>query len=349
MNYDVKIDNPLKHQEISTSTADSDKTTEGNSQLQMHTDMQEGTQVSLKGNGQYWQALAENASAIVEQQSFSRNSKKMPSEEDMLLRQLNTNQLLNTMAGISQLELTEEETATLKNMNNEMQNIISASPQTTNNILKETSASTLITDKEIGEIITSLMGKANDDYLKVYEYIVSQQSKFWQMVSTFQTQLKNFIKADGENIKVDVTQYFTKLKKLLLDTSLICFPPHDEKGKPQFLPTKEQAQAWAKEIYADTSHIQQIGDAEGNLYWIVTFKQTPLENLLANLPTEKMTSTEYQAWYTGFTAQIEDVKTFSQTITTKYSSANSTYDSLIKLLTSTITTLFDNCKEYMRW
>ncbi|HHN8624603.1 TPA: IpaD/SipD/SspD family type III secretion system needle tip protein [Escherichia fergusonii] len=350
MNSDVKIDNPLKHQEISTSTADSDKTTEGNSQLQMHTDMQEGTQVSLKGNGQYWQALAENASAIVEQQSFSRNSKKMPSEEDMLLRQLNTNQLLNTMAGISQLELTEEETTTLKNMNNEMQNIISASPQTTNNILKETSTSTLMTDKEIGEIITSLMGKANDDYLKIYEHAVSQQSKFWQRVSELQAKLKNLVKADGENIKFDVNSY----QQILLSItafipSLFVYPPTDASGNYLFLPTKEQAQNWAKEFYGDAGKINGHVTPTGELYYSVPLVSEALNNLLNNLPTSTMTSTEYQAWYTGFTAQIEDVKTFSQTLTTKYSSANSTYDSLIKLLTSTITTLFDNCKEYMRW
>ncbi|MCI6599409.1 MAG: IpaD/SipD/SspD family type III secretion system needle tip protein, partial [Shigella dysenteriae] len=36
-------------------------------------------------------------------------------------------------------------------------------------------------------------------------------------------------------------------------------------------------------------------------------------------------------------------------ITTKYSTANSTYDTIIKLLSSTITALFDSAKDYLRF
>lgn len=43
------------------------------------------------------------------------------------------------------------------------------------------------------------------------------------------------------------------------------------------------------------------------------------------------------------------MKTDVQVITTKYSTANSTYDTIIKLLSSTITALFDSAKDYLRF
>lgn len=310
----------------------------------------EGESVLRTQNGHYWQSLAEQLNKFSAHQTVTSGCSTIQSDDTMLLRQLNTNELLNTMAGMNQLELVEEETVILKKMYDEIDNLISTSTQAKNIALDTTSIDGLLSDKDIGELITALMGKANDDYLKIYEHAVSQQSKFWQRVSELQAKLKLLVKADGENIKFDVNGYKSILTSLFaFNKALFLYPPTDASGNFLFLPTKEQAQNWAKEFYGNAGKINEHVTATGEHYWSVSLVSDAIGNLLNNLPTSTMTSTEYQAWYTGFTSQIEDVKTFSQTLTTKYSSANSTFDSLIKLLTSTITTLFDNCKEFMRW
>ncbi|EPA3644467.1 IpaD/SipD/SspD family type III secretion system needle tip protein, partial [Escherichia coli] len=63
----------------------------------------------------------------------------------------------------------------------------------------------------------------------------------------------------------------------------------------------------------------------------------------------EISTAEYQAWLAGYNSQAENMKTDVQVITTKYSTANSTYDTIIKLLSSTITALFDSAKDYLRF
>ncbi|MCV5496921.1 IpaD/SipD/SspD family type III secretion system needle tip protein, partial [Escherichia coli] len=63
----------------------------------------------------------------------------------------------------------------------------------------------------------------------------------------------------------------------------------------------------------------------------------------------EISTAEYQAWLAGYNGQAENMKTDVQVITTKYSTANSTYDTIIKLLSSTITALFDSAKDYLRF
>ncbi|MCZ8581078.1 IpaD/SipD/SspD family type III secretion system needle tip protein [Escherichia albertii] len=46
---------------------------------------------------------------------------------------------------------------------------------------------------------------------------------------------------------------------------------------------------------------------------------------------------------------MENMKTDVQILTSRYSTANSTYDLVIKLLSSTITALFDSAKGYLNF
>lgn len=63
----------------------------------------------------------------------------------------------------------------------------------------------------------------------------------------------------------------------------------------------------------------------------------------------KISTAEYQAWQTAFNTEIENMKTDVQILTSRYSTANSTYDLVIKLLSSTITALFDSAKGYLNF
>ncbi|EPH0534521.1 TPA: IpaD/SipD/SspD family type III secretion system needle tip protein, partial [Escherichia coli] len=73
------------------------------------------------------------------------------------------------------------------------------------------------------------------------------------------------------------------------------------------------------------------------------------KNISKEFTGYEISTAEYQAWLAGYNGQAENMKTDVQVITTKYSTANSTYDTIIKLLSSTITALFDSAKDYLRF
>lgn len=73
------------------------------------------------------------------------------------------------------------------------------------------------------------------------------------------------------------------------------------------------------------------------------------KNISKEFTGHEISTAEYQAWLAGYNSQAENMKTDVQVITTKYSTANSTYDTIIKLLSSTITALFDSAKDYLRF
>lgn len=58
--------------------------------------------------------------------------------------------------------------------------------------------------------------------------------------------------------------------------------------------------------------------------------------------------TQYNAWYTGFTGQKDRVMNLSQSIAEKFSRMNSTFDNLVKLMSSTISALMDSAKGYLQ-
>ncbi len=62
----------------------------------------------------------------------------------------------------------------------------------------------------------------------------------------------------------------------------------------------------------------------------------------------EMDNAKYQAWQSGFKAQEENLKTTLQTLTQKYSNANSLYDNLVKVLSSTISSSLETAKSFLQ-
>ncbi|EBS4098559.1 type III secretion system needle tip protein SipD, partial [Salmonella enterica subsp. enterica serovar Bareilly] len=62
----------------------------------------------------------------------------------------------------------------------------------------------------------------------------------------------------------------------------------------------------------------------------------------------EMDNAKYQAWQSGFKAQEENMKTTLQTLTQKYSNANSLYDNLVKVLSSTISSCMEAAKSFLQ-
>lgn len=198
--------------------------------------------------------------------------------------------------------------------------------------------------KEFCEEIARIIGETRTDYLEVYEKVLEKYIGFFKDMSDILSQLPNLID-DGKDNKITVKA--EKLKALLegLKTKYqnqVLYPT--ESGK---LVSKEEAEDWAEKLGLPASCVQP--DGSGN--YVVKFDLSPIDEMLKGLgavSNGEVSSAKYQAWKAGFDAQVEKINNYVQTLSQKYTTANSTYDNLVKVLSSTITSMYDADKEYLR-
>lgn len=312
-------------------------------------------------NAHYWKDLLETAQRV--SASFTDKNLHRGFEDTVLSRQLSLNVLENTLEGMETLSLSSSERNTLSQLYTDMADVVSRSGADKLSTGLPSAVETagadpnkIYSDKELCEIIARLMGGINTNYLKVYEYAVKQQSELWKDISTMQTNLNSYFKATGDKIVFDFNTFRNVyITPLLLKYQGAMFRIYPRQAYTYV--SEAEAQKWANELGAAKA-VKMAGVPDPN-NWYVSADESPVMKILESTyefarrvgtdKTVELTPTEFQSWLTGFNVQIENAKTNTQTITTKYSSANSLYDSIIKLLTNSVSALFDSAKEYMRW
>ncbi|MFP2429045.1 IpaD/SipD/SspD family type III secretion system needle tip protein [Enterobacter ludwigii] len=244
-----------------------------------------------------------------------------------------------------------KDTSSYPNLTGSLENVFSALPAALSDV-PQTS------DREICELIAELMHTLHDDYLEIFEHSVEKQTAYWQKFTDFQSQLAKNTTTSGGDSRVTISgieSLWSQLEKLMVtyepvdvttvSADFILYPV-----EPDTYVSKAEAKKWAQELGLPDGCVYGSGDK-----YIVVIDTTPANRLRysnvinCGLPSWAGSTTEYQAWQTTYNAQAENIKTNTQTLTTKYSTANSTYDTIIKLLSSSIQTLFDCCKEALRF
>jgi len=237
--------------------------------------------------------------------------------------------------------------------------------------LKEVEARVTSTDTDdilsswdIDQALTDAIGAMDDSYLSVYEYILDQYTGFFSDFADFKSLLAQFI-TPGEDgkIKVDASGIMKELEKLINKYSAtpppsdaILFPQPDEEGHQSA--TYEEAKKWAEEMGLDPSCVKQLADGT----YVCTIDTSPLENIKQSLidtfgmirlgplwlvSNKEVDPAQYQAWLAGFDMQADKFQNFMQVMTQKYTTANSVFDNLVKVLSSTITALLESDKAFL--
>lgn len=197
--------------------------------------------------------------------------------------------------------------------------------------------------KEFCEEIAKIIGETRTDYLEVYEKVLEKYIGFFKGMSDILSQLPNLI-SDGKDNKVTVDE--GKLRELLEELNgkykdQVLYPT--EPGKSV---CEKEAKDWAEKLGLPEDCVQS---GEGGS--VVKFDLSPIKEMLEGLSAVKdgeISSAKYQAWKAGFDAQVEKINNYVQTLSQKYTTANSTYDNLVKVLSSTITSMYDADKEYLK-
>lgn len=204
-----------------------------------------------------------------------------------------------------------------------------------------------LSSKEINDLLTSVIGEMSDNYLDVFQQAVEKNAQFYKDFSDFMTTLPEFISADGDKTILDGKKFKESLQELMdkypvpgMSTTL--FPV--QTGDPVQGASREECEAWAKEFGLSEDCIYQLEDGT----WIVHIDISPLMNIYNSVEDNDMTfnAAQWSAWQTGLDMQKDHIQSNMQTLTQKYANAHSTFDNLVKILSSTIASLLECDKQF---
>ncbi|HEF8785965.1 TPA: type III secretion system needle tip protein SctA [Providencia alcalifaciens] len=224
------------------------------------------------------------------------------------------------------------------------------------------SGQVMMSDAELWEKISKSIGDINDSYLKMYESTVAGYTYFYQKFSEkILSQMGSWVQPgkDGNSVKLLAKNIFDTLWSIVnacegtngssLDPSYVLLPPQSG-GSTVDTCSKEMAEMWAAELGLPSSCVKQINGGYVVLPDLTPVKTmiTELQDMGGNNGTLELDNAKYQAWQAGFKSQEENLKTTLQTLTQKYSNANSLYDNLVKVLSSTISSCLETAKSFLQ-
>ncbi|VVD64567.1 Cell invasion protein SipD [Pandoraea iniqua] len=213
---------------------------------------------------------------------------------------------------------------------------------------------TSMSNAELWQQIAEMIGKMKDDYLTVYGDAADKYLKFNDAISKIVAKLSTWIKADdkGEKVTLDVAALKAALEEAkaafeLPNPAAVLFPPQDKDATGIEGASKEAAEKWLKDLGLPERSLKEQPAGSGK--YVVVIDTAPLDRMIENVPASGvMNPFELDIWRSGFTSQENLIKTSMQSLMQRYSTANSVYDNLVKILSATINATLEVCKGYLR-
>ncbi|EAA3839258.1 SPI-1 type III secretion system needle tip complex protein SipD [Salmonella enterica subsp. houtenae] len=211
-----------------------------------------------------------------------------------------------------------------------------------------------ISDAEIWDMVSQNISAIGDNYLGVYENVVAVYTDFYQAFSDILSKMGGWLSPgkDGNTVKLNVDALKSEIRSLVnkynqVTKNTILFP--SQTGSGVTTTTRAEAEQWIKELNLPDSCLKASGSG-----YVVLVDTGPLNKMITDLngigsgSDLELDNAKYQAWQSGFKAQEENLKTTLQTLTQKYSNANSLYDNLVKVLSSTISSSLETAKSFLQ-
>ncbi|NHR07710.1 type III secretion system needle tip protein SctA [Chromobacterium haemolyticum] len=214
-------------------------------------------------------------------------------------------------------------------------------------------AKDMISDRELWDLISESIGNIKDGYLGVYENVVGKYIEFYQEFSDILSQMAGWISSNdkGDKVTLSVGELYDALKQLKAKyENTVLFPTSGTTSKAE-------ADKWAAELGLPKECVKEKPAGSGKYVVVIDTgpvqkMMTALEGLAGGVPEKgkkvEMDNAKFQSWQSGFKAQEENLKNTLQTLTQKYSNANSLYDNLVKVLSSTISSCTETAKSFLQ-
>lgn len=200
-----------------------------------------------------------------------------------------------------------------------------------------------LSSAQICQNVADAIADMNTNYLEVFQDAVELYASFFSDFSDLMGELYKFISANDDRTVLDVRDFANALDQFLAKYPVN--PPNDK--TTLFSGTKEECEAWAQQFGLDASKsVKQV-----NGRYVVVIDTSSVQNIrdsLNNLdnPSQEFNVAQWQAWHANVDMQKESVSNNMQTLTQKYANASSTFDNLVKVLSSTISSLLDTDKSF---
>ncbi len=200
--------------------------------------------------------------------------------------------------------------------------------------------------RELWQDAVDGIGVIKAGYLEVYETVVERYTAFYSDFSDFMSGLTAYLDVTTDD-KGNQTMEF-KTEALNKINALINSYSSGSKGilfPASGTTTKAEAEKWAAELGLPAHCVTSVVGG-----FVVKMDISPLTTIRDNLrdiALKPMTTFQYQSWRSGFDAQSGKFQTTLQTLTTKYGNANGMFDTLVKVLSSSITSGAETLKQIL--
>ncbi|TKI05073.1 IpaD/SipD/SspD family type III secretion system needle tip protein [Martelella alba] len=199
---------------------------------------------------------------------------------------------------------------------------------------------------ELWQDAVDAIGAIKEDYLEVYETVVERYTAFYSDFSDFMSGLTAYLDVSTDDKGNQTMQFrpevLDEIDKLLATYGNgeqgVLFPATGSA-------TREDAEKWAAELGLDPACVQASGDG-----YVVRIDLSPLQTIRDNMSDSAlapMSTFQYQSWRSGFDAQSGKFQTTLQLLTTKYGNANGMFDTMVKVLSSSITSGAETLKQIL--
>ncbi|WHS62128.1 IpaD/SipD/SspD family type III secretion system needle tip protein [Pseudomonas sp. G2-4] len=231
----------------------------------------------------------------------------------------------------------------LRQLNDEQGEILRSLKQTVDQDtpfeIAEALAAGINSSNDFFEKLLELIDLIKNGYLAGYEHIIKAYTDFFaDFNAAITAKMKDWIEGanDGKDVKVNVDALRDALTTLLEkythpNSESVLFPDPDSGGT-----SKEEAEKWLKALGLPVSCLKKNPPPGSG--WCVVIDTSPLTTMISGLASYSGTVTwdtaKYNQWQTGFNAQEERLKNMLQSLTQKYSNANSYHDNFNKTLSA---------------
>ncbi|MFP2423889.1 IpaD/SipD/SspD family type III secretion system needle tip protein [Pseudescherichia vulneris] len=203
-----------------------------------------------------------------------------------------------------------------------------------NEVVKKSEYSTS-SSKEICDAVADTIASMGENYLDVFQDAVEAYASFYADFSDAMANLKKYITVDDEDIKFDGRGFAAELKTVIDKYS-------GDAGILYSASSPEEAKAWAKEMGLDPDKCVNGNDVRIDLSSVKKLQSSSY----SDYNNKKLNSAQWAAYQSSVDITKDSVQTDMQSLTQKYSNANSTFDNLVKILSSTISQLLDSDKSF---
>lgn len=188
---------------------------------------------------------------------------------------------------------------------------------------------------ELWSRISTAIGVIKSDYLDLYAGLVSKYTEYYQYYTTnFSSPWMNSIDTNGDNqVAIDIKKFYN-LRERLLDF----FSSHSTFSFDTSNMSTKQLAAF-KETISPAFFVESNGKS-----LVMHFESPPVPQAEGG----KMRTAQYQAWLSAFNAVGNTCQSNMQSLAQRYTQANSTFDNLNKVLSSSITTEADSLKIFIQ-